>query len=428
MSKTDSKMQGKIGEYLLNEHKLVISCDPGFDSNKIVINGEIYKYPYNVVDITGQEGTRLLFDKSEGYILSHYVEGKSYLVGEEARKRLMEVEASQRQDQKQPIANSFDKFETDDFMVSMMSCVGHALVSYSKLTGGKFDIEEYSKWYAKSDKRDRTRDLYYENANFTFYMSVALPHDTVDDTWKVVKKKTESRHVFDIEMCDGKHEIAFEVKYGNTSTSSQAKAAFMGLVIDDLGNAIKNPEIQSPNNVPCLLIDGGYKTVGIFKLSRDGSIVQAESNTTYAMYNINKAVEDELVEKYGITDVKEYQIEEIISEGGFINYEDSKGKSAKLDVKQIREQKKEEIFGNFWKYLNEKYNKLMDIHSFIMTGGTSQEYSELTASYIKEYREHIKMFRTDYDFNGKKLDPVYGVTVGMFKILLFYIQNFISEE
>ncbi|SKB92065.1 hypothetical protein SAMN06296386_10935 [Lachnospiraceae bacterium] len=417
-------MEKKNTDRNLENKNIVISVDPGFDSTKIVINGEMFCIPYNVVDITGKEKDAIGAKKA-GYILSHYIDGKSFLVGDEARKRMMEEDARINQASKQTMESSFEKFTTDDFEVNIMTCIGVALVRYSEMLrssnkGMTFDIQQYSLFAAKSDERNKAYDSYYEG--FNFWVGVALPHDAVEDVWSTVKKKIAQFHNFSIELADGTYDICIDIKRNHCATQSQARAAFLGLLSDDNGIPLDGPEAMEEKNIPALLIDGGYRTVGMFKISRDGAVVQAESNTTYAMFNINTDVEETLVKNYGIDHVKEYNIEEWIKEGGVVNYLKN-DRSEQVDLTKIRDEKIKEVCDNLIAYLNQKYNNLLDIKTIIITGGTGKVYFDQISKYIKEYRNSISVRITDYEFEGKEISPAFGVATGLYKVLNYLVRE-----
>lgn len=77
-------------------------------------------------------------------------------------------------------------------------------------------------------------------------------------------------------------------------------------------------------------------------------------------------------------------------------------------------------------YINTKYENLVDIRQILVTGGTGAAYYEHILEYVKGHRKHLEtnIILTDYDFLGKKINPIYAIVVGMYKVLL----NQISTE
>jgi len=171
------------------------------------------------------------------------------------------------------------------------------------------------------------------------------------------------------------------------------------------------------------VIDGGYKTVGLFMLTQAQKVSEAESNTEYAMGNVHKEVAKLLREDYG-RDIEPYQIPYILNEeGGKINClvteADGTQTVETVDVQEMVLASEEALCEKLIAYLNEKFDKLLDIKQIIITGGTGSAYYNHISNYMKEKRKNLKdsVILTDYKFKGKAIDPVYAIALGMFKTL-----------
>lgn len=400
-----------------NEKDIIIGLDTGFDATKIVINGLELKIPYNVVDITGQESSMML-GSGEDYILAHYTNGKNYLIGEEARKLLIESSFDDSMASHQATLNSFDKFETDYFEIGMLTAIGVALIRYSEALKDEkeqhFNIDEYSAFIRKEENRNKELDKFYKNINI--YVGIALPNDIVDNAWEGVANKIAGIHAFEIELEGHKTvNIAFSIEKDCCTSLSQVRAAFLGLITDDEGTP-SSTAVVNPTKMPLLVIDGGYKTIGMFKLARNGSVVEAESNTLYAMSNVNQKVAEVMKEDYNRADIKEYKVEELACEGSPIVYiPEGSDNTSTCDLNEIRDEKIEETCGELISYIDKKFKNFIDVKSIIVTGGTGKVYFEQLKKFIEEKRQPTEIYLTDYEFNGEKVSPTFAIAVGMYK-------------
>lgn len=414
-SKKERKEQKKMIKK--NEKDIIIGLDTGFDATKIVINGLELKIPYNVVDITGQESSMMLGSGTE-YILTHYLNGKNYLVGEEARKLLIESSYDESMASHQATLNSFDKFETDYFEIGMLTAIGVALIRYSEALKNEkeqhFDINDYSAYVRKDEGRNKELDKFYKNVNI--YVGIALPNDIVDNAWEGVANKIAGVHSFDIELeGNNNFEVSFSIEKDCCTSLSQVRAAFLGLITDDDGAPLTTA-LVNPSKMPLLVLDGGYKTIGMFKLARNGSVVESESNTSFAMSNVNQKVAEAMKEDYNRADIKEYKVEELASEGSPIVYiPEGSDSTSTCSINKIRDEKIEETCGELISYIDDKFHNFIDVKSVIVTGGTGKVYFEQIKKFIEEKRQPTEIYLTDYEFNGEKVSPTFAIAVGMYK-------------
>jgi hypothetical protein len=407
---------------------LVIAVDPGFDATKVVINGVCIKIPYNVVNITN-DTQKILFTRTDDFILSHYIRGGSYLVGEEARKLMMQKEERQEQLKKQGMMDSFNKFETQDFNINFFTALGIALIRYSRFTvrtnakpalhllpyvAGPTDSDE-NKRIAAGNKEELSK--------FKIILGVALPHEVAvnadDPTWPAIHAELAKPHEFSVEVKEGEYPLSISVPEKQAKCLSQVICALLGEAADDTGNEIKDSEMLK--YLPALVIDGGYKTVGLFKLTTIKAVAQDESNTDYAMGNIHKAVAQELRDKYGRSDIQDFSIPSILEDpytAGKLVYQKDQN-TAVVDVSALCRATEETMFNAFINYIDDKFEKLLDIKQILITGGTGAVYYPYFKKYAEEHAGHLvgHVILTDYDFFGKKLNPVYAIAAGLYKTL-----------
>lgn len=394
---------------------ILIGIDPGYDATKVCINGVQFKVPNNVIDITGHTKDFLTLGekKAKGYLLSNYIANKQYLVGELARKSVREKENRERYMTKTEIMDSYDRFETIDFEVNLMTVIGFAIVEYAKLTMKNQWKPEYT---IVVDEETGIKSI-PTLKNSRIIIGVALPNDVADAAWPNIVRILAKKHNFKIETLDGTYSLEFDIPEGHCTYASQVLCALLGAAHDDVGAPVKDSPILK--NLPTVVIDGGYKTVGIFMLTQAYKVSAAESNTDFAMGNVHKEVARILREEYGRGNIEAYQIPSIIEEdGGEIIYKTEKG-TARLDIRKLVLEKERELCDGLIHYLNDKFEDLLDVKQMLITGGTGAAYYKHISSYMKENRGHLegRVLLTDYEFHGKTIEPVYAIAVGIYKTI-----------
>ena len=381
---------------------ILISVDPGYDATKVCVNGIIFKIPACVIDITGKTGN-YIGNKKKGFILSSYIEGKECLVGEQARMLLMEPDVQKIQNQKSGMLDSYEKFETQDSEINIMTSIGIALIEYEKLCTSKEILPAL----------DLSKPI-DENSPLEIYLAVALPNDALNETWSTVKQQVVGRHRFSLETEEKKYQLDFVIKKENCMANSQVVAALIGSVSDDVG-VILDDELDE---LPVLVIDGGSKTIGDFKLTKNLMVESASSNTDFAMENINKKVAEIINEQYNREDIRSYNIKNILEDGGQLVYENGETTDV-VDVQQIVAVETKSMCERYIEYLNNKYNKLLDIKKILVYGGTGAAYYEQILNYVNNHKKHLqgKVHLANYKFIGQQIDPVFAVCIGMYKTL-----------
>ena len=405
-----------IRDEYVKTREIAIGVDPGYDSTKVCINGVLIKVPNNVVDITGHAEDFLTLGekRAPGFLSSNYVPGKQYLVGELARKSVRERENRERFLNKTEIMDSYDRFETIDFEVNLMTVIGYALVEYAIMSLKYNWKPEMKVVYDETEGVYRLPDL----KNYRIVIGVALPNDANDVAWPNIERMVTKHHNFDIETADGRWNIAFDVPNGHCTHASQVICALLGIASDDQGAIGKDSEILK--NLPTVVVDGGYKTVGIFMLTQAHKVSAAESNVDFAMGNVHKEVARSLRDDYGRTNIEAYQIPSILEEdNGIVVYKGKEGGTEKVQIKDMILEKEKELCNGLINYLNDKFEDLLDVKQIIITGGTGAAYYHHISAYMNDKRGHLqdKVLLTDYPFNGKNIEPVYAIAVAMYKFL-----------
>ena len=74
-------------------------------------------------------------------------------------------------------------------------------------------------------------------------------------------------------------------------------------------------------------------------------------------------------------------------------------------------------------YLNTKFEDLLDVKQMLITGGTGAAYYKHISSYMKEKRGHLegKVLLTNYKFQGKEIEPVFAIAIGVYKTIRYQV-------
>lgn len=391
----------KIGVNLFMK-RLVISIDPGFDGCKIVINKQTYSIPFVVEDITSAATSFPVARSDKKFIRCEY-EGRMYLVGEYARKSMLEADHQENAKEEMDTFYTIGRFGTTLFKVGLNAFLGYGLYLYQEYTKDK-----------KGDEVFKIEDM----ANWDIHLGAALPHQYMEDLWKkYVKDDLTEQHTFVLHI-GGEEDIHFDFKVeeNNCVYNSQAVSALICEVTDDNGNMIeKNKTIF--DYLPALVNDGGYKTLGIFKLSRDGRMDKSESNSDFAMHNINEAVAAEVRKKK--PGVFSYMIEELYKNKEAVFYEDESGTVQEIDIETLKDTETVTMANKLINYLMEKHDKLLDIKMFLLAGGTGSAYFNTIKEFCdKRINLKDKVCLAKNGFDGKECDPVFAIAIGLYKSMI----------
>lgn len=402
------------------DYTLAIAIDPGYDATKVVINGLMFTIPCNVCDVTEFiDRKAMVGERKAGFLLSHYIQGKKYLVGEEARKLMLEKQMRDLQVVKESMSNSFERFSMMETEINMMTAIGMALVLYSEHTKKRKQQPILDILPGDDEKTRKHNET--ELGRFNLVIGVALPNDAVEDVWPTVDKKLTGTHEFAFETADNYYHLKFNIpEKEHTMALSQAVCALLGAASDDEGYEDENSKVLE--KLPVLIIDGGYKTVGLFKLTTIKMVDEAESNADLAMGTVHKRVADRLKTEYGRNNIHQFSIPAILEDPhthGEITYLKD-GSTAVVDIRTLLEEESEKVCDELIEYINKKYENLLDIKQILITGGTGAAYYNRFMEYIKEHKAHLvnNVILTNYTFLGKPIDPVYAIAVGMYKTLL----------
>lgn len=366
--------------------QMFIAVDPGFDSMKVIADGLAFKFPFNAVKT--DESSISNFAIQDNFILYRDDNGATYRVGSYAREMLFNNKSGGDMTD----FYTEDRFLSEEFKVGLRSAIAMAI----NMTGN------------------------YDNQNdLDIYLMLTLPHACRQQFASSLVGSAVGHHKFALKIGnEPSKDYSYTINSKQVFTISQTIAAILGETSDMDGN-ICDDKFKYLSNGPTLVIDGGYYTTGIVLVSTGGSVddVMTESNTNFAMKNVNLAVVDEI--KKHRPDMKHYMVEYTInSSNSKIKYIHPETKQAEmLDLKTIRKSKIEDVCQRLIEHLNERYNSLLDINYVLVTGGTgAQFYSHL----LKYYESHGIMDKdhfllTSCDMDGKSLSIEYAIALGGYK-------------
>ena len=378
---------------------LNIVIDPGFDGGKIVINKKVFHVPFICQDIEDEKDDYQYRRRGEDYISCIY-EGRNYVVGKMARTLLL---TKAKRDGRREAMDEFyniNRFNTKLFEVCMKAQLCYAIQRYAEITAASKKLEKLD-----LDKL----------SEYTINLGVALPHEYENEYRDSVTELFTKNVVLTLNVGSCKP-IDFDFKVSEVFSNSQAKCALLNAILDENGD--DNEDVEIYDYLPVLVIDAGYKTIGDFELARDESINKGESNTEYAMKNINDKVAEE-IRKYK-PDVYGYMIEEFYEKKEILHYLDEDKKAQDLDVVAIKDRIVKETCDKFMEHLLKRYEELLDIKMIVVAGGTGEVYYPYLKEYFEKERPHLKgkIILSESKMDGEEYGAVFAVALGMYKCLL----------
>lgn len=369
--------------------QLLIAIDPGFDSMKVIANGIHFKFPFSAVETDERKMSD--YGGLQGFIRYKDSSGATWRVGQYARSLMYEGKDAQSDD---PLRGFYTeaRFISAEAGVGILSAIAKAI----ELTG-----------------------LYNEQRDLDIRLIVALPHAVRGKYASSIVGLVSGAQKYFMTFDDGEERLfRFTINEHNVMTVSQTIAAILGETSDDNGYIDEKRYIYLSNG-PTLVIDGGYYTVGLVPVSRGGSVddARAESDTNHAMKNVNLAVAKEIAEAR--PDIKHYTVEYLLSQGeSRIRYMDKDaGKVVNIDLAPIREQKIKTVCGSFIRYLNKKYDNLLDFRYILVTGGTGASFFPQLLEYYKNtgLMDNEHMLLTSPAISGESLPIEFSIAAGAYK-------------
>lgn len=361
---------------------LFIAIDPGFDSMKVVANGQVFKFPFNVVETDERKMTD--YRLRDDFMLYQASNGATYRVGQYAREMSF--------DNKADVAAFYTekRFISTEFQVGLDTAVALAI---------------------------EKNGLYESQHELDIHIMVALPHACRSVYAPTITGSAAGPHRFSLRCGQGETKaFQYNIPEAHIHTVSQTIAAILGETSDDNGS-IDEEKFFYLSNGPTLVLDGGYYTMGMVVVSRGGSVDESktESDTRHAMANINQLVAETVHDKR--PDINHYAVEYLLGKDeGTIRFMQD-GKAASIDLRDLRAEKQAIVCDDLISYLNEKYNNLLDLKYVLVTGGTGACFYPQLLRYYKEAnlldQEHLLL--TSGCLGGKKHSIEFAITIGAYK-------------
>lgn len=395
---------------------LKISIDPGYDAYKIVIQGDTFTFSSKMLDVTEEifgvdrrpEGSYYIRTEEQ---VGERIKDFEYLIGNvtELSMRSMALVESNRKllDKLQ----SSSKFVEPIFKISIQGALALALFLKEKKD-------------AESKKADKFTIKKLTEDYYMVLIGVALPNDYVSDSWSSVKSMLKCKH--DFKLYDADNDIDIPITYDLSNAKymvdSQVKCAFFYQFTDD--NGIDVPNLK--DNLPCVVIDGGYHTFGHFLLDLMLITKAHKSNLDYAMGRVDQMVAGQVTNTTGRTNFTSLQIKQYLASNDDINYG-----AKKITTEELKKMHKSALIKTAMdsiKFL-EKNVELNDVKCLLMTGGTGAAYYKTYCEYFAEhYGDNLVPVLTDKPFHGREIEPVFAVALGLYKELEQIALNLSDEE
>lgn len=361
---------------------LFVAIDPGFDSMKVVANGQVFKFPFNVMETDERKMTD--YRLRDDFMLYQAADGTTYRVGQYAREMSF--------DNKSDVADFYteQRFISPEFQVGLDTAVALAI---------------------------EKNGLFEQQHDLNIHVMVALPHACRSVYSPTIIGAAAGLHRFSLRCGQG---VAKTYQYNipelQIHTVSQTIAAILGETSDDDGN-INEEKFFYLSNGPTLVLDGGYYTMGMVVVSRGGSVDESktESDTRHAMANINQLVAEAVQDKR--PDINHYAVEYLLSKDeGTIRYMQD-GKAVSIDLRDIRTEKQTVVCDDLIQYLNQKYNNLLDLKYVLVTGGTGACLYPQLLKYYKaaDLLDQDHLLLTSGLLNGKSHSIEFAITIGAYK-------------
>ncbi len=383
----------------LGKNTVIISVDPGYDSTKVTVNGEIFDLPKKTVEQIGDEYTTLSGSLEGIYEVT--LKTGTYLCGPNIMSLVdSNKEFHDRFDKGSNLASDYDYFGTSEFVANALASFAIALIKAEKsnviASANDADINAVVSLPHKAFRQDAIKNKVAAEliGEHEVKFKGVIDGIEVDRTLNIVLKKEDEKFLI----------------------ISQVIACLLGYVTNESGE-----EIDSLKDAyPTIVIDGGYYTVADCDISKTKAISGAESQTKYGMYAIHTKVAERINEECK-TDLKAYDMDNLFqNEDGIVvitkNISKS-GKNESVNCNKILKEVTKETFNEYIEYLEEKYNYFAKTKQILFGGGTGQMYYELFTKIADNY-PNVTANLVTYDIEGSKVSPREAISAGAYKMVL----------
>ena len=374
------------------DEKLYLSVDCGFDKFKCCIGDYCLAFSSKMIDVTNSINSLSVADGDNTYI---EYKGSTYMFGDSidqiiAMKSNLQIYAEDLDGYR-----NINRFKDRTFHISLLAAIGYSIVAYDTIYKPEKDID---------------KNIYRNLNKMQYNIGIALPYNSMGE-WAQIKEFLKQRHQFKVRCGSKSCTFDFDLDLSNANflCNAQVITAFLFQGASSDGNLTIDKAA-----LPCIMMDAGYKTVGLFELAKNLSInpYTALSDTSHAMYNIDKLVADE-VRKEGREDFSYLQVQYHARGEGSPTVRKNKNV---INVKEIYEKVLAEEAIKLCKLLEEKYS-LDDVENMFVTGGTGIAYYNHIKKYMAEHHGLTKVVLTNRADDGSEISPMFAIVIGLHKQL-----------
>ncbi len=136
-----------------NMAQLLISIDPGFDSVKVIANGQHFKFPFNSVETDERKMSD--YGTKEGFILYKDITGATWRVGSYARCMTYENKLQDFSD-----FYSEQRFVSSEFLVGIRSAIAMAIKETNLYSHTPHHYHTYTHTYLGGRRMGRQDKIY----------------------------------------------------------------------------------------------------------------------------------------------------------------------------------------------------------------------------------------------------------------------------
>lgn len=372
--------------------KVYLSVDCGFDKFKCCINDSCVAFSSKMIDVSKSINALSVGDGNNAYI---EYEGVTYEFGDSIDQVLNMQSSLQTYSEFLDAFRNINRFKDRTFYISLLAAIGYSIITYDNNSIQEKDVDKHI--FRNLDKTQ-------------FNIGIALPYDSMNE-WPQIKAFLKQRHQFRIRKGSKACTFDFDLDLTNANflCNAQVITAFLFQAASSDGSLSIDKKC-----LPCIMMDAGYKTVGLFELAENLMINPhtALSDTKHAMFNVDQVVAEK-VREAGRKDFHYLQVQYHARGEGKPTVRSNK---TVIDVKDIYEKVLAEEAYNLCLLLEEKYS-LDDVENIFITGGTGIAYYKHIKKYMDEHHGLTKVVLTDRADDGTKVSPMYAIVIGLHKQL-----------
>lgn len=381
----------------MDKKNLLIAIDPGYDQYKVVINNTWFAFPSTIIKVEEEhEG----LGKRSGNFYYYSDDNRIFLFGSAAENQLSNTRSVKDNQELLDLNKSNERFQTGYFKFSIEAALAYSLFLYENSNEGK-----------------KSQFTLAELNDYNTYIGIALPHDHLKKDFPKIKEYLICKHDFKFQVAgimSKPFTFDFDLSTAKIIGNSQAVCAFLHQSLND---DLTDDEDYS-EELPCLVYDAGYKTVGRFLLGEDLHPYAAESNTEFAMYNTYKDVANRVNELLPNKKFEAYRVQKYLKDKKTVNGEDMNGSPKTYSLEPFFQEELEKTCMAACDDLKNKWaTDLEDSKMFLLAGGTGAAYYPYFTNYMKKNYPGIKVVLADKPYLGKKIEPIFAISIGMMKFL-----------